>query len=100
MTTSGTITMAIREVDRLRTIQSVIDGMLIPHEIHKRPAPDLRNLPRQRIARQPGAQQPLFFAGACNAQRAGTPYFPSKIWQWLDYNVLMQTKLQRRSFQA
>lgn len=29
MTTSGTITMTMREVDRLRTIQSVVDGMLM-----------------------------------------------------------------------
>ncbi|MGF6777401.1 hypothetical protein [Paraburkholderia sp. GAS334] len=29
MTTSGTITMTMREVDRLRTMQPVVDGMLM-----------------------------------------------------------------------
>ncbi|WP_341319244.1 hypothetical protein WN982_30335 [Paraburkholderia sp. IMGN_8] len=36
MTTSGTITMTMREVDRLRTIQSVVDGMLMTRQAAER----------------------------------------------------------------
>jgi transposase len=36
MTTSGTITMTMREVDRLRTIQSVVDGMLMTWQAAER----------------------------------------------------------------
>jgi site-specific recombinase XerD len=36
MTTSGTISMTMREVDRLRTIQSVVDGMLMPWQAAER----------------------------------------------------------------
>ncbi|MGF6899466.1 ISNCY family transposase [Paraburkholderia sp. GAS348] len=35
-TTSGTITMTMREVDRLRTIQSVVDGMLMTWQAAER----------------------------------------------------------------
>jgi transposase len=36
MTTSGTITMTMREVDRLRTIQSVVEGMLMTRQAAER----------------------------------------------------------------
>ncbi|SOF01370.1 Helix-turn-helix domain-containing protein [Burkholderia sp. OK233] len=36
MSASGTITMTMREVDRLRTIQSVVDGMLMTWQAAER----------------------------------------------------------------
>jgi transposase len=36
MTTSGTITMTMREVDRLRTIQAVVDGLLMTWQAAER----------------------------------------------------------------